>query len=541
MSNSSSQVSRQDKIPNENWILVATILPSSMGFIAGTALNIALPALQQELGALASDVIWIVNAYTLLLSALILLGGSLGDRLGRKRVFMVGIAIFTVTSFLCGFANSVGLLIALRLLQGIGGALMVPGSLAILSVAFPPNQRGRAVGTWSTFSAIVTVLGAPLGGLLAGLGQWRLVFFINVPLGILALFVLNRYVSESKDETTPPQLDYLGALLIVLALAGLTYGFTELPNLGFSALAIQFALVGGVVAFLLFMVWEARTQHPLVPLKLFRSKTFTGTNLLTLLIYATIGVFPVLLPLNIIQVQGYPEAIAGLVTLPFGIVLALMGRFSGQLLDRIGSRIPLVLGSAITGIGYVLLAANGLTTGPDSYWGTFFPAIMALGLGMGFIVAPLTTTVMNAAPSEAVGTASGINNAVARIAGVLALAVFGAVTLTLFSNSLQERVTELGVSAEIHAAVMGQAAQLAEATPPPNVPPDTAAAIAASIKGAFIDAFQFVMLMMAVLCWFGGVMGLLLVESREVLLSKHQAVPIRADSSVEEGQFNQVE
>ncbi|MCE7948666.1 MAG: DHA2 family efflux MFS transporter permease subunit [Chloroflexi bacterium CFX4] len=492
------------RVTNAGWILAGTILPSSMAFISGNALIIALPALQAELGARASDVLWIVNGYMLLLSALIMIGGALGDRFGRKRVFMLGILVFTLTSALSAFMNNVNLLIGLRMVQGIGAALMVPGSLAILSAAFPPTQRGRAIGTWSTFSAITTVFGTPLGGILADAGLWRAVFFINVPLGIAALYILWRYVPESRDETTSARLDYLGALLIALALGGVTYAFTEAPNIGWGAPLILITVFGGLLAFILFIIVELRSDQPLVPLKLFRDRTFTGTNLMTFFVYATLGVFPVFLALNLIQVQGYSESAAGFSILPFGILLALMSRWAGGLIDRVGARLPLTLGPLVLCGGYVLLALNGMTGGAEEYFTTFFPAVVCLGIGIGITVAPLTTAVMNAVPNEAIGTASGINNAVSRVAGVLALAICGALMLTIFAEALRSNTADLPLSAEARLTLAANAAQLAEAQPPDDLDSATKDAVRAAIKAAFVAGFQVLMLVLAGLCALGA-------------------------------------
>lgn len=492
------------QVANASWVLAGTILPSSMAFISGNALTIALPALQAELGARGSDVLWIVNGYMLFLSALILIGGALGDRFGRKRVFMLGIALFTLTSALSAFMNDVGLLIGLRMVQGIGAALMVPGSLAILSAIFPPAQRGRAIGTWSTFSAITTVLGTPLGGILAEAGLWRAVFFINVPLGIASLYILWRYVPESRDENAPARLDYWGALLIALALGGITYAFSEAPNAGFGTPLIVGTLLGGVLAFALFILVELRTDQPLVPLGLFRNRMFAGTNLMTFFVYATLAVFPVFLSLNLIQVQGYFESIAGFTILPFGILLALMSRWAGGLIDRVGARLPLTIGPLVLCGGYVLLALNGITGGAEAYFTTFFPAIVCLGIGIGITVAPLTTAVMNAVPNEAIGTASGVNNAVSRIGGVLALAIFGALMLTLFAESLRSNTADLPLSAEARLTLEANAAQLAETQPPDDLDDATKEAVRAAIKTAFVAGFQALMLMMAGLCALGA-------------------------------------
>lgn len=504
---------------HEKWVLAGTILPSSMAFISATALTIALPAMQADLGISGSMLVWIINSYTLFLSALILLGGSLGDHYGRKRIFMIGIAIFTIASLLAGLASNALLMVALRSVQGIGGALMVPGSLAVLSAAFPPARRGAAIGTWSTFGAMTTVFGAPLGGLLAGAGLWRAVFFLVVPLGVLSLYILARYVPESRDEHAPPGLDYPGAALITLSLAGLTFGLTEVANRGYTDPLILGTVLGGTVGLGLFVWVEQRSTHPLVPLDLFKNKTFSGTNALTFFLYAALGVLMVFLPLNLVQVQEYPAQIAGFAMFPFGVILALMGRWAGGLVDRIGARLPLTAGPTMVGVAFVIFGLVGLTSGPSAYWYTFLPPVLLMSLGMGLTVAPLTATVMNAAPDDMTGTASGINNAVSRVSGVLAVALLGAAMLLIFNSSLLQRTAELPLSEEQRAALALEAANLAEAQPPAGLPADVAAQVAQAVQFAFLDGFRVAMFSMAALCWLGALLAFALIAPKRTLLA----------------------
>ncbi|MFN8450250.1 MAG: DHA2 family efflux MFS transporter permease subunit [Anaerolineae bacterium] len=372
-------------------VLLATILASSMAFIDSSALDVAVPALQADLGLNGSQLLWVVNAYLLLLSALILVGGALGDRYGRKRIFMIGIVLFSGASMACGLAQDANFLILARAVQGVGGALMVPGSLAIISAYFPDERRGTAIGTWSTFSTLTTLGGPIIGGWLAGHGLWRLVFFINLPLAAIALYTLITRVPESRDEHAPDRLDFVGAALATLGLAGLTYGFLQAPDFGLSDPRVLGALVVGVIALAAFVFVESRSDHPMMPLRLFRSRTFSGTNLLTLFLYAALRVAPFFLILNLIQVQGYPPEIAGFTFVPFTILLTLMSRWAGGLIDRVGARLPLIVGPAIAALGFGLMTLPGLTAGPDAYWTTFFPAVVVLGVGMGITVAPLTT------------------------------------------------------------------------------------------------------------------------------------------------------
>ena len=495
----------------ERWVLLATILASSMAFIDGTALDVASPALQSDLGITSSQLFWIINIYALFLAALILVGGSLGDHYGRKRVFTAGILLFTGASVLCGLAPSANLLILARGLQGIGGALMVPGSLAILSATFPRERRGRAIGTWSTFSTLTTLSGPVLGGLLAGQNLWRVVFFINVPLALVALAALTR-VPESRDMTASARLDYPGAFLATLGLGGITYGFLEAPGAGLTSPRIIIALVVGVLSLVAFVIVQARSDHPMMPLRLFRSRTFTGTNLLTLFLYAALRIVPFFFVLNLVQIQGYPQEIAGVAFLPFGILLTLMGRWAGGLVDRVGARLPLVVGPALAGAGFFMFSLPGLTNGPADYWTTYFPAVLVTGIGMGITVAPLTTAVMGSAPTESSGTASGINNAVARTAGVLAVAIAGAVALVSFSSTLATQTQPIPLVPEARAALEAEASKLGDTQPPAGLPAEQEAQVSAAIKLSFVETFRQIAIIGAVLAWISAVLAALLVE-----------------------------
>lgn len=495
------------------WVLFATILASSMAFIDGSALNVALPALQRDLNASGAELLWIVNAYALFLAALLLVGGALGDRFGRKRIFGLGIIVFTAASLACGLAPNTSLLIAARAVQGIGGALMVPGSLSIISASFNSSERGRAIGTWSSFSTITTLVGPALGGVLAERGLWRAVFFINIPLALLALFALTR-VPESRDPDAPAQLDYPGALLTALGLGGLTLGLLQVPEVGWAAPMAWGPFIIGVVALALFFVVEARSRHPMVPLGLFRNRTFLGTNLMTLFLYGGLYAALFFLPLNLIQVQGYDATLAGIAGLPTGIMLALFSRYAGGLIDRIGARIPLTVGPAIAGLGFAALALPGLTGGPPDYWLTYFPALILQGLGMAITVAPLTTAVMGAVSAHQSGVASGVNNAVSRAAGVLAVAIFGAIALGAFSSNLLQRAEPLNLAPAAQTELMQQAAKLGAAQPPADLPAETQAQLGEAIKLSFVDTFRLIAIIAAVMAWISAAISWFTVEGK---------------------------
>jgi EmrB/QacA subfamily drug resistance transporter len=496
------------------WVLFATILASSMAFIDSSALNVALPALQADLHASGTQLLWIINAYLLMLAALILIGGSLGDKLGRKKVFMIGIGLFMLASLGCGLAPSADFLSAARVVQGVGGALTIPGSLAIITASFDSDRRGRAIGTWSAATTLVTIAGPVLGGFLAGAGLWRGVFLINLPLGIAALIVLYFKVSESRDETVDRAIDYLGAILAALGLAGLTYGFISAPSRGFDDVRSAGALLLGVGALTAFVIVESRTPHPMLPLGLFRSRTFSGTNLLTLFLYGALSVGIFFLSLNLVQVQGYPQSIAGFAFTPFALLLGFLSRWTGGLADRYGPRPPLIIGPVLAGLGFLLLAFVGLTNGPSDYWATFLPGIVVFGIGMAVTVAPLTTAVMGSVAAHYAGTASGINNAVSRTAGVLAIAIVGAAALLAFAGALEARTANIALPSRARTALRAQANQLGAAAVPADIAPEQASAVRTAIKLAFVDTFRLVMLICAGLAWVSAIMAALLVERR---------------------------
>lgn len=495
------------------WVLFSTILASSMAFIDTSALNVALPALQDDLQASGVQLLWIVNAYLLMLAALILVGGSLGDRLGRKKVFMIGISLFVLASLACGFAPTTEFLIRARVVQGIGGAMMIPGSLAIITTYFDPDQRGGAIGMWSAATTIVTVAGPVLGGLLADAGLWRGVFLINLPLGITTLLVLYFKVPESRAEEVCGQIDYPGAVLVMLGLAGLTYGFISLPDLGFGNPRIYGTLSGGIVALVAYVVVEARSDHPMMPLHLFKSRTFSGTNLLTLFLYGALSVSTFFLSLNLVQAQGYSQSLAGLADIPFALLLTGLSGWAGGLADRHGPRLLLIIGPSLIGLGFLLMAFVGLTDGPSDYWTTFLPGIIVFGLGMGITVAPLTTAVMGSVATHYAGTASGINNAVSRTAGVLAIAMVGSVALFAFAGAFVARTADIALSNEARVAIQSAAHQLGQVSLPKEVALENVDAVKTAIKLAFVDTFRVVMIICTGLAWLSAIMAALLVES----------------------------
>ena len=476
------------------WVLAATILGSSLAFIDGTVVNVALPALQSAFGASLSDIQWVVESYAVTLAALLLTGGSLGDLRGRRKVFAAGVTIFAGASAWCGLSRTIEELIAARALQGIGAAFLVPGSLSLISATFPQAQRGRAIGTWSGFTAITAALGPVLGGWLIQHLSWRWIFFINLPIAVIVLAISIWRVPESRRPGASG-LDWAGVALTTTGLGALVFGLIE---------SVPLAAVAGIVLLLAFLFVESRSTAPMLPLRLFRSRTFAGANLLTFLLYAALAGFMFFLPLNLVQVQGYSATQAGGALLPFIVLMFVMSRWSGGLIDRYGARGPLIVGPLIAALGFALFARPAIG---GSYLSTILPAVLVLGLGMAISVAPLTTTVMNSVPQEHSGVASGINNAVSRVAGVLAIAVLGAVLYAAFNHALDRRLQALNLPAEARSAIDTQRRSLAAIKTTDRGARD-------AIQQSFLTGYRVVLWIAVALAISSSVSAGVLIESR---------------------------
>jgi len=487
------------------WVLAATIIGSSMVFIDGSVVNVALPVLQKEMNATIADAQWIVEAYALLLAGLILVGGSLGDHFGRKRIFGYGVWIFAAGSLWCALSANVAHLILARAVQGVGGALLVPGSLAIISASFSPAKRGRAIGTWSGFLSISSSLGPLLGGWLVQHLSWRWAFLINLPLAAAVLVIVYLRVPESRDEELSQgaarRLDFPGAALATLGLGAAVYGLITAGSLGLGRPEVAAPLALSVLFLGAFVAVEARSPAPMLPLQLFRSRDFAGANILTFCLYAALSVVLFYLPFNLIQVQGYGATAAGAALLPFILIMFALSRWSGGLVNRYGARLPLVAGPIVAAVGLALFARSGIG---GSYWTTFFPASVILGIGMAVSVAPLTTTVMDAAPTHFAGIASAVNNAVSRTAALVSIAVLSLFMQYAFNRNLDQRAQLIDLPAEARNNLDGQRTRLAEAMPPAGLGPETTAAVKRAVAESYVAGFRVVALIGAGLALAGA-------------------------------------
>jgi EmrB/QacA subfamily drug resistance transporter len=428
-------------------VLAAAILGSTMAILDGTVVNVALPVIQEKLSAPLSDAQWVVESYLLFLSSLILLGGSLGDRLGRRRIFAAGAALFAIASAACGAAGTIRVLVAARAIQGIGAALLVPGSLSLITANFPAGRRGSAIGTWSGATALAGALGPLAGGFLVDRLSWRSVFYLNVPIAAAVVAIALLRVPESRERNPRPP-DVAGVLLAIASLGAIVGGLIEASRSGFARSAAALPLAAGLAAGAAFVVVEARSGHPMIPPVLFRSRPFVAANLVTLFLYGALGAALFFLPFNLIQAHGYTPTRAGAALLPFVLLISFLSRWTGRIGERVGPRIPLTAGPLVAAIGFALFRR----VGPGAtYAGAFLPPIFLLGLGMAIAVAPLTTTVMSAEDDRYAGIVSGVNNAVARVAGLLAIAAFGVVV----SSGRGAQAGTAGSDASLHAVMTG--------------------------------------------------------------------------------------
>jgi EmrB/QacA subfamily drug resistance transporter len=494
------------------WTLVVAILGSSLAFLDGSFVSVALPVMQRELGISNGAAQWVVEAYMLFLASLVLVGGALGDRVGRRRVFEAGAALFALASLGCAAAPGAGILVVARAAQGIGAAMLVPGSLSLISAAYPDDKaRGAAIGTWSALGGVVGAIAPIAGGWVVAHASWRWLFAVNLPLAALIVVLTRVHVVESRDEDTAGRIDVAGALLATVGLGLVVVALVEAQGPAGMRAWVWAVLSLGVVVLAVFVVVEARAASPMVPLALFKLRTFTGANVLTLLVYGALGAAFFFLPFDLIQLQGYSPSAAGAALLPFVVLVSAMSRWSGALAARTGLRLPLIIGPAISSVSFLLFARPGAG---GSYWTTFFPAVVVGGVGMGFTVAPVTSAAMGSVERRHAGIASGINNAVARAAGLLAIAALGVLLVARFDAALDASLARLHLPPGIASEVEAQRSRLADARAPVDAPPELHAAIQSAFGDAYVAGFRALMVACAVLTALGSLASAALIEGK---------------------------
>jgi EmrB/QacA subfamily drug resistance transporter len=491
--------------PNKRLILVACILGSGIAFLDGTVVNVALPAIQEDLGASLAGQQWIVEGYLLALSSLLLVGGSLDDLFERRTVFAAGVAGFGVTSLACAVAPSVGFLVVARILQGAFGALLVPSTLAIIIATFPASERGAAIGTWTAWSGISTVIGPLLGGVLIDGASWRWIFLLNIPLVIVVLVLTARAIPHTASQQPGAKVDFLGAGLCALGLGGVVFALIEQSRLGWSDPVVAIAAVAGVLALIAFVFQERRTESPMMPLDLFRSRNFAVGNLSTLTLYSGLGGALFFVGLYLQQVAGYSATAAGAAFLPLTAMMFTLSRRFGRLADKYGPRWLMGFGPIVAGVGLLLLLR---VDSKADYATQLLPALLVFGLGLSMTVAPLTSTVLSAVDEKHAGVASGVNNAIARIAGLLAIAVLGAFVASQFSSVVDDRLGDRGLSPPARAAVAEAKDRSITTAPAERVPPPERPVVKEALEDASASAFRVGLGIGAVLVFAGGVVSL---------------------------------
>lgn len=483
------------------WVLLATILASSMSFLDSTVVSVALPTLQREFGAELSSIAWVVDAYVLTLTAFILLGGSFGDIFGRRRALRLGLIVFTIGSLLCGIAPTLVLLDLARAVQGLGGALLVPSSLAILTASFDPSERGRAVGLWASLSGIGAAIGPLAGGLIVDAISWRGIFFLNLPVALIVFIVALPHVPESRDVAAERHIDLPGAATAVVFLAGLTFALIEGSHLGWTSPAVVTGFAAGGLGFVAFILTERRSRQPMVSLSIFANRTFSAVNMATLMIYAALAGASLYLVLDVQQARGFSAVAGGASLLPVTITLLIGSPIAGRLADRVGPRVPMTIGPALAGVGLLLAAA---TAHVSSYWASILPSVLVLAVGLALTVAPLTTAVLSALGPEHAGIASGVNSAVSRFGGLVAVAILPALSLAGFTHGLEQRLSAAPIDPTVRAAVLAERAEQGALSAPADLPAGERALIRDAVRQSFGDAFRWVMAVCALLLFAGA-------------------------------------
>lgn len=510
-------------MPHGHLILAATIIGSGMVYLDGTIVTVALPQIQEDFNASVSGLQWLIDLYILFLTVPILVAGSLSDRYGRRKLFNIGLVGFTIASVACGAAPSLFFLNVARIFQGIFGAIMLPGSLAILNASFPANIRGRVVGTWSAFIPITTAIGPLLGGWLVDNVTWRAAFYINLPLGLLTLILSLRYVPESKSEVVPDEQDWWGAGLITVGLGALIYGLIEGPKLGWGDPLVWVSIVTSLVCLVAFGVVEAKIEHPMVPLHLFKNRPFSGVTLMTFVLYfAMSGVF-FFLTLNLQQIQEFTATQAGAAFMPVIIPLFLISRWAGIFADKFGPRLLMIIGPIVIAAGFFLYMTAGVEA---NYWLTFFPATVVFGVGLGITVAPLTTVALAAVPTHLSGLASGVSNAVSRVATMLAVAILGFMMILQFSTSLSNRTAELALAPEDRRLLQEETLKLGGAEAPVTLEAEAVGGVESAIDEAFVDAFRLMMGVCGVLALLSAFVSIATIHNEVLVHDEEVSLPV---------------
>ena len=496
-------------------VLFATIAAASTAYVGSTALNVALPAIQIDLNARGADLLWISNSYIIVQASLLVVFGSLSDRFGRNHICMLGILLFGIASLVAGIAPSVEILILARFAQGIGSAMIVPCTLAIVSAHFSGDRHGWGIGIWSAFTLFSSGLGPFIGGVLTEMGLWRMIFYVQIPFGVAAAWVLWRYVPETYSKDSIPVMGWLSALLITLSLLGLTHGFLEAPQLGFNHASILLSLAFGVLTLFLFVLVETH-EHARELLALFRTRTFSGGNLALFLLYFSLGPVLIYIPLNMIQIQGYSESFVGIAIFPMTILMLLSSAYIGGIVDSYGPRKPIVAGHALTFIAFVLLAMVGITEGQQDYWKTFFLPVCLAGMGLGITLAPLTVAVLESVEEKKAGIASGISNTLSRVGQVLSVAVMGGFALSIFTSVLlnNPNVRDLPATSQIQLQIAS--VDLGETTIPESLSPSEKAHVEAAIRDSHVAVYNVLLWVSAAFCLLSGIISWILIDNRLV-------------------------
>lgn len=486
-------------------VLVAAILGTTVVTVDSTVVNVALPAVQDDLGGGLAGQQWTSNAYLLTLSSLLLVGGSLGDLFGARRVFGLGVAGFGITSLICALAPTIELLVVARALQGVFGALLTPAALAVIVATFPPDERGRAVGAWTAWGGIGTVLGPLIGGQLVDTASWRWIFAINVPIVLITLFLVMRVVPEGRPRAADARVDAVGAALCALGLAGITYGLIEQPLHGWGDPMVLLPLAGGALLFAGFIAWEARTAHPMLPLSLFRRRNFAVGNVETFSMYAGLGLLFFFLVLFLQQVAGYSALEAGTTTIPVTLVMFSLSARFGALADRHGPRFFMGIGPLISAAGLALFLR--LDADVD-YLTDLLPGLLVFALGLSMTVAPLTATVLADADEHNAGIASGVNNAIARVASLIAIAAVGAIVASAFGSALRDELAAEARRPEVARALEEAQKQPLASVVVDDAPPRVRAEVARASRDASVEALHVAIGIATALVALGGVLGL---------------------------------